>query len=402
MMDERLIKSYDIIKEEQRNADNKANLFIILITAFLSFYNKIDVGAYTPEQIEGMNFVYLIIILPLLLLVFSLFPIYKHSYKRFKKKTENIDFNIFYWRSISNLENDEILYNKYLDAYGCEDKKTLTLDEKHILSQIRVNAEILERKTYLHKRAFYIIGQLLLIFMISVFVYFIARNVIVIFLISLSIIEILLNVFLFKWPKFLFQNIEKSELSIKNRKTVKCKIYGFPKSIVIHSASISVFDKLGNDAKLLFKQNPIILNKNNCIEFEISDEYIGKTIRITYTQKCYEILQVEIPVTDKGVHYKLDIKRDNSQYSSDPDCQGTSSSELLEIGVKAQSEMLVDHRNFRFKNTIFNWGWIIVSIIFIIAATFVPYYIGISIGVIFLFLNILFMDFSSGKNKFPK
>jgi len=210
-MDERLYKSYDNIKEEQRNADNKANLFIVLITAFLSFYNKIDVGAYTPEQIKSLNFLYFIIILPLLLLVFSLIPIYKHTYKRFKKKTEKIEFNIFYWGSISNLKDDQELYNKYLDTYGEKNKTELTVEEKHLLSQIKVNAEILERKTHLHKRAFYIIGQLVLVFMVSIFVYFIAKDAIAIFLISLGAIEILFNIFLFKWPKFLFRKDESGE-----------------------------------------------------------------------------------------------------------------------------------------------------------------------------------------------
>ena len=167
-MSEKLIKAYDIIKEEQRNADNKANLFIVLITAFLSFFNKISVGSYTPEQIEGLNSLYFLIIIPLLLLVVSLIPIYKHSYKRFKNKSVKIDFNLFYWGSISNMENDEELYEKYLQIYGLSTgEKELNIEEKHMLSQIRVNSEILERKTYLHKRAFYIIAQLILIFMIS-------------------------------------------------------------------------------------------------------------------------------------------------------------------------------------------------------------------------------------------
>ncbi len=206
-MNEQLVKAYDLIKEEQRNADTKANIFVVLLTAFLSFFGEINLSTYTPEQIEGIQFLYLVMILPLLLLVVSLMPIYKHTYNRFKKKKELMDFNIFYWRSVSNLDDSDELYNKYLDTYI--KNRELSIDEKHLLNQIKVNAEILERKTYLHKRAFFIIGQMILLFMISVLTYFMFADSLIAFGIIFAIFEIIYLVGLFKKPNCLYNLLTK-------------------------------------------------------------------------------------------------------------------------------------------------------------------------------------------------
>ena len=49
-MREDLIKAYDIIVENQRNADNKAYIFIAVISAFLTFMNEIPLAAFTESQ----------------------------------------------------------------------------------------------------------------------------------------------------------------------------------------------------------------------------------------------------------------------------------------------------------------------------------------------------------------
>jgi len=130
-MNEQLLKAYELIKEEQRNADNKANIFVVLLTAFLSFFDEIKINSYSLQQIEGMRFIYLSVTIPLLLLVVSLIPIYKHTYIRINKKNEDIEFNIFFWGSISNLDNSEELYKKYVDTYKLSNK--LSNEEKHIV-----------------------------------------------------------------------------------------------------------------------------------------------------------------------------------------------------------------------------------------------------------------------------
>lgn len=206
-MNDILTKAYDTIKEEQRNADNKANLFIVLISAFLSFFNRINISTYSPDELEGIGFIYLTLVLALLLFVMSLIPIYKHTYKRFKKRKEEIEFNIFYWSSISNFLDDNELTEAYKARYNSD--KALSDCEKDLLSQIRVNAEIIERKTYFHKRAFIIIGQLILFFMVSVMTYYSFKDSIFAFLIFLLFFETLFIVSLVKKPKWIYNLLQK-------------------------------------------------------------------------------------------------------------------------------------------------------------------------------------------------
>lgn len=206
-MNESLIKAYDIIKEEQRNADNKAYIFILLLSAILTFFNKINIGYVSQEEVEGLMVIYIITIFVLLLLIVSLIPIYKNTYSRFKKKKENIDFNIFYWRSISNLENEVELFNEYTEKY--KDNKELTIEEKHLLNQIKVNAEILESKSYLHKRAFFIIGQMILLFLVSVITYYTFKDSIIAALIYLVFFETVYLVGIFKRPTAIYNLLSK-------------------------------------------------------------------------------------------------------------------------------------------------------------------------------------------------
>jgi cation transport ATPase len=206
-MNDILIKAYDSIKEEQRNADSKAYLFIVLISAFLSFFNRTNIGVYSPSELEGIRFIYLIIVIALLLFVMSLIPIYRHTYKRFKKRRGDIEFNIFYWSSISNFLDNNELMEAYKVKYNGD--KALSNWEKDLLAQIRVNAEIIERKIYFHKRAFLIIGQLILLFMISVMTFYSFKDSVIVFLIYFVVFEVVFIVSLFKKPKWLFILLQK-------------------------------------------------------------------------------------------------------------------------------------------------------------------------------------------------
>ena len=137
----------------------------------------------------------------------SLIPIYKHTYRRFKKRKDDIEFNIFYWSSISNFLDDNEFIEEYKNKYNKE--KDLTVIERDLLSQIRVNAEIVERKTYFHKRAFLIIGQLVLLFIISVITFFTFKDSIIAFLIYFIVLETLFIVSLIKKPKWLYKLLQK-------------------------------------------------------------------------------------------------------------------------------------------------------------------------------------------------
>jgi len=63
----------------------------------------------------------------------------------------------------------------------------------------------MERKTFLHKRAFFIIGQLILIFLVSVIIYFTFQDSLVAFAITFIFLETVFLVGIFNKPKFLFR-----------------------------------------------------------------------------------------------------------------------------------------------------------------------------------------------------
>ncbi len=157
-MNDILIKSYDIIKEEQRNSDAKANIFIVIISAFFAFISDIPATLYTQEQLNGMQYLFLFLLLPLLLLVWSLVPIYSNKFNFRKKKSDEL--NIFYWKSIIQFVDCDVFIEKYSEKYNTKKSEK---DEIDLLKQIYVNANILENKVYTHKIAFYILGHIVLI-----------------------------------------------------------------------------------------------------------------------------------------------------------------------------------------------------------------------------------------------
>jgi len=164
-MNETLFKAYDIIKEEQRNADTKANLFIVLITAVITFFGKIPTAMISVDNVEGYQQLLFLMIVPMLMLVLSLVPIYriKNTNKRKPKKDNTL--NLFYWQTIINTGN----FNDFLKEYQrvFEANEQLSIEDEHILDQIYKNSDIMDRKASIHKLAFTVIIQFILLFLIS-------------------------------------------------------------------------------------------------------------------------------------------------------------------------------------------------------------------------------------------
>lgn len=190
-MNDVIVKAYDIVIEQQRNADAKANLFIVLITAFLSYLGSLETKFQTTN-FENIIFLLWLLIIPLVLLILSLLPVYRSSYKFYKKRKKPNNFNIFYWESIAEVESNE----RFIEIYKTQYNHTkLEESERNLLIQLRTNSNILCRKTFLHKIAFYILGQILIFFVLSLIYTFIKH--ILILIIVLFIFEVLYYLFLF-------------------------------------------------------------------------------------------------------------------------------------------------------------------------------------------------------------
>lgn len=163
-MNENLFKAYDIVKEEQRNADTKANIFIVLITAVITLFGKIPTAMINVEDVEGYQQLLFLMILPMLMLVLSLVPIYKikNNVKRKPKKDNTL--NLYYWQTIVNTGN----FNDFIEEYKRVFKvnEPLSIEDEHILDQIYKNSDIMDRKASIHKLAFTIIIQFILLFLI--------------------------------------------------------------------------------------------------------------------------------------------------------------------------------------------------------------------------------------------
>ena len=110
-----------------------------------------------------MQIFFLLLLVPLVLFVWSLIPIYNSRFI-FKKKRDLEDLNVFYWHTIYQYDTDLTFIEKYKDLYGINNVSKLDND---ILKQIFVNASILENKTYTHKMAFYILGHVILIIVLG-------------------------------------------------------------------------------------------------------------------------------------------------------------------------------------------------------------------------------------------
>ena len=158
-MKEEIVKAFDIIIEQQRNADSKSNLFIVLITAFLSFLSTIDISDKLSEYECSVILLWLLII-PLFLLIISLLPVYNSSFV-FKKKRKKVkSVNIFYWENIVDIESNDEFIELFMKQYN---EISLTEAERNLLVQIKTNSNILHRKAFYQKIAFYVLGQVFIL-----------------------------------------------------------------------------------------------------------------------------------------------------------------------------------------------------------------------------------------------
>lgn len=158
-MREDLYKSLEIITENQRNADNKAYLFIIIISAFLAYAN--EVLLIDASVLKEMSIIlFILLITPLFIFILSLFPKYNSDFKICLKKKKNLELNIFYWKSISIFKNEKEFENALKEKYNVEIIDNISKD---LVKQIYTNSMILEFKRKLHVIAFAIIYQLIII-----------------------------------------------------------------------------------------------------------------------------------------------------------------------------------------------------------------------------------------------
>lgn len=146
-INEGLLKAYDNIIEQQKKMDNKAYIFIGLLTFAFSFINK------DWNTINVNSWFLVIIVVPLLL---SLLPIANE----FQIKLLNILFhgkrtekpNIFYYLDIYALEE-----NQFAELFKKEYEETnISKYDEKIIEQILTNAKILKTKVMWHNMSTYL------------------------------------------------------------------------------------------------------------------------------------------------------------------------------------------------------------------------------------------------------
>lgn len=186
-MNENLEKAYDIIKEEQRNADNKAYLFIGLITVVVGLFGKIPTSGYSPTELSGMLAFMFILLFPLLLLVISLIPNYKVNMFLRKKSDNFTDLNIFYWRTVVQSGTIKEFLTKINEKYN-QELKNVDID---LADQIYKNAKIMSTKATLHEIAFKILIHILIFLFASIVTVVFSNSSTVLFVILFVVIEVL-------------------------------------------------------------------------------------------------------------------------------------------------------------------------------------------------------------------
>ena len=170
-MNDILVKAHEIIIENQRNADTKANIFIVLLTGVLTFINKVPIQVSDGSDIIVYQQLYFIMVIPLLMFILSLIPIFNHNFIIKIRQKKPIDLNIFYWRSIASYKDcDELIrvFTSKLEGNA----QPLTSIDKDLMKQIYVNSMILEYKNSSQRFAFFIITEFLLLFISSTIAYF--------------------------------------------------------------------------------------------------------------------------------------------------------------------------------------------------------------------------------------
>jgi len=171
-----LLKSYDIMMEQQNKADGKTQAFIAMLTGVVSFFWGVQQLSVDVGINEGYQVAVYLLLLPSFFFVISLVPVYQDRFvNMFKKKknTADIILNIFYWTSISEFKNDDDFISCYQNLYHHEE---LSHYEMSILKQIKVNANILYRKVTYHRIAFMVLMQDFL-FAVSIVLYDLVNGV---------------------------------------------------------------------------------------------------------------------------------------------------------------------------------------------------------------------------------
>lgn len=162
-MKEILCKSYDILKEEQRNADNKAYIFIGLLTAVIGIFGEVPVNGLGDNGMETLMQMLLFLLVPLFLLIYSLIPRYNAKLFLGEKEKNPEPFNIYYWKTIVQLKDKSEFISKIEDKY----KKELIEDEVDLVCQIYANVKIMSTKASLHILAFSILTHIVVFFLSS-------------------------------------------------------------------------------------------------------------------------------------------------------------------------------------------------------------------------------------------
>lgn len=151
MIKDVLNKSYDILKEEQRNADNKAYIFIGLLTAVIGIFGQVPINGLGENGIEMLMQMLLFLLIPLFLLLYSLIPRYNAKLYLAKKDKTIGPLNLYYWKTIIQMDSRKVFFGVVQEKYDCK----MNEDEKDLASQIYENVKIMSTKASLHILAFF-------------------------------------------------------------------------------------------------------------------------------------------------------------------------------------------------------------------------------------------------------
>lgn len=189
MINQAIEKAYDIIIENQRNADTKANIFIVLLTGFLAFIGQIPISFIENTSLEVFTQVYLIMLVPLVMFIISLIPITNQNYRVRRKTSKKIPLNIFLWKSIIQFDSENDFINEFIRTHQLEFCNEI---DRKMLQQIYVNSMILEYKYSAQKLAYAVIIQFLLVLLSSAISLFTIRNNHYVTLVILIMLELML------------------------------------------------------------------------------------------------------------------------------------------------------------------------------------------------------------------
>lgn len=157
-----LLKSHEMIQEQQRKADSKSYIFIILQGSVLSFIWSMVKDYSDLVMILGALIIIFLILVSISLLVVSIVPIYS---SKPKVLTSNNDakINVFYWKTMLYSSVD-VLVTKIKEKYG---KSFLSEYELDLIKQVYANSQIMSRKARLQKAAMIVTLNLLLLLSFS-------------------------------------------------------------------------------------------------------------------------------------------------------------------------------------------------------------------------------------------